>query len=65
MMMKLSIKQYETHTTIKFHGETIPTMIFPVKANLVRSTNVGPSSSTSTLVVLTHVVPHPPKQEIG
>ena len=39
--------------------------IFPVNENLVRATNVGPPSSTSTLVVLTHVVPHPPKQEIG
>ena len=26
-MMELPIKQYKTHTTIKLHGETIPTMI--------------------------------------
>ena len=25
--MKLPIKQYKTHTTLKLHGETIPTMI--------------------------------------
>ena len=27
MMTKLPIKHYETHTTTKIHGETIPTMI--------------------------------------
>ena len=27
MMTKLPTKQYKTHTTIKLHGETIPTMI--------------------------------------
>ena len=26
-MTKLPIKQYQMHTTIKLHGETIPTMI--------------------------------------
>ena len=26
MMMKQTIKQYETHTKKKIHGETIPTM---------------------------------------
>ena len=28
MMTKLPIKHYETHTTTKIHGETIPTMIW-------------------------------------
>ena len=27
VMTKLPIKHYETHTTTKIHGETIPTMI--------------------------------------
>ena len=27
MMTKLPIKHYETHTTTKIHGETIPTII--------------------------------------
>ena len=54
------------------HGETIPTMILARSlqdltspTNFVRFTNVGLPSSTSTLPVLTHEVPHPPKQEIG
>ena len=38
-MTKLPIKQYKTHTTIKIHGETIPTMI------LARSLQDPPSSS--------------------
>ena len=28
MMTKLPIKQYKTHTTLRLHGETIPTMIW-------------------------------------
>ena len=54
------IKHYKTHTTTKIHGETIPTVILarshqdqPVPVNLVRLTNVGLPSSSSTLVVLT------------
>ena len=65
-MTKLPIKQYKTHTTIKLHGETIPTMILarslqdlPSPSNLVRFTNVGLPSSIPTLVVLAHEVPHP------
>ena len=38
-MTKLPIKQYQMHTTIKLHGETIPTMI------LARSLQDLPSSS--------------------
>ena len=40
MMTRLPIKQYKTHTTLRLHGETIPTMIwqdpfkiFPVPEN--------------------------------
>ena len=65
MMTKLPNKQYETHTTLKLHGETVPTMVLArslqVPANLVRPTNVGPLRSISTLMVLTHVVLHPSK----
>ena len=65
---KLTNKQYETHTTIKLHGETIPMTILAgllldhaSPSKLTRSINVGPPSSSSTLVVLTHVALDPSK----
>ena len=70
--MKLPIKQYKTHTTIKLQGETIPTMI------LARSLHDLPSQAKSGKIHQcrtsqfnfyvdgTHPCsPHPPKQEIG
>ena len=41
MTMKLPMKQYETHTTTKLHGETIPTLI------LARSLHDLPSQGKS------------------
>ena len=60
---KLPIKHYKAHMTTKLHGET---RINPVPANLVRFTNVGLLSSSSTLVVLTSMSPmksHIPQSE--
>ena len=76
MVTKLPIKHYETHTTMKIYGETIPTV------NLARSLQDQPSPRTfgkihqcgtsqlnfhigGTYLVFTHEVPHPPKQDIG
>ena len=68
MTIKLPIKQSETHQKNYFMVKPFPQQswqdhseIFPVKAKLVRSTNVGLPSSTSMLVVPTHKVPHPTK----
>ena len=72
MATKLPIKHFETHTTTKNHGETIPTVI------LARSLQNHPSISKfdkihqcgtsqfkfyigGTYLVITHEVPHPPK----
>ena len=74
MATKLPIKQYKTYTTLKLHGETIPTMI------LARSLQDLPSPSKfgkihqcgtslfnfyigGTYLVIPHEVPHPPKQK--
>ena len=71
MSTNLPIKQYETHTTKKLHGETIPTMILarslqdlPSPSKFGKIHQCG-TSQFNMLVVLTHEVPHPPKQEIG
>ena len=71
-MTKLPIKQYQEHTTLKIYGETNLNMILarsfqnlPSPREFGKFTNVGLPSSTSTLVVLTHEVAHPPKQELG
>ena len=58
MMTKLPIIQYKTHTTLRLHGETIPTMILArslqdLPSPKVRFTNVGLLNSSSMLVVLT------------
>ena len=76
MATKLPMKHYETHTTTKIHGETIPTMI------LARSHQQQPSpskfgkiyqSGTSqfkfyiggTYLVITHEVPSSICQQVG
>ena len=71
MMTKLPKKQYETHNNkIKWgncsHDNPWQdySLILPVPAYLTRSINVGPPSSRSTLVVLTHIVLDPSMQEI-
>ena len=60
MATKLPIKHYKTRTTIKIHGETIPTVILaislqdqPSPSKFGKITNVGLLSPSSTLVVLT------------
>ena len=76
MTTKLPSKQYETHTTLRLHGETIHTMI------LARSLQDLPSPSKfgkihpcgtsqfnfyvgGTHLEITHGVPHPPKQDVS
>ena len=70
-MMKLPNKQYETHTTIKFHGETVPMSILPgLLLDHASPSKFGKihqcrmPSSFSTLIVVTHVVLDPSKQGI-
>ena len=76
MMTQLPIKLNETHTTTKIHGETIPTMILatspqdlPSPSKFGKIHQHGTSQFNSyiggTYLVITHEVPHPPKQEIG
>ena len=76
MMSKLPVKQNKTHTTTKIHGETIPTMIlarFPQDLSIHSKFGKIHQCGTSqfnfyvggTYLVITHEVPHPPKQEIG
>ena len=76
MATKLPIKHYETHTTTKIHGETIPTMSLArfqqdlsIHTKFGRIHKCGTSQFNfyigGTYLVITHDVPHPPKQEIG
>ena len=76
MATKLPMKHYETHTTTKIHGETIPTMILarslqdlPSPSKFGKIHQCGTSQFNfyigGTHLVITHEVPHPPKQEIG
>ena len=64
MTTKLPIKQYKTHTTIKLHGETIPTMMLARSHQDLSSPSkfgkIHQCGTSSTLLVLTHEVPHPP-----
>ena len=60
MATKLPIKHYETHTTTKLHGETIPTVILsrslqdqPSPSIFGKIHQCGLLSSSYTLVVLT------------
>ena len=72
MMNKLPIKQYKTHTTLRLHGETIPTRILarslqdlPSPSKFGKIHQCGTSQFNfcigSTHMVIAHEVPHPPK----
>ena len=76
MVAKLPIKHYKTHTTTKIHGETITTVILarsvqdqPSPRKFGKIYQCGTSQFKfyigGTYLVITHEVPHPPKQEIG
>ena len=76
MATKLPIKHNKTHTTTKIHDETIPTVNLarslqdqPSPSKLGKIHQCGTSQFKfyvgGTHLVITHEVPHPPKQEIG
>ena len=76
MVTKLPIKHYKAHTTTKIHGETIPPVILarslrdqPSPSKFGKIHQCGTSQFNFYIggiyLVITHEVPHPPKQEIG
>ena len=76
MATKTPIKHYETHTTTKIHGETIPTVILarshqdqpsPIKFGKIDHCRTSQFKFYISVMylVITHEVPYPPKQEIG